>query len=334
MGAVKKKIRCGGRPMTAIVLAGGRGRRMKADKAGLDVGGRTLLEHVLGQIGPHFDEVLVSITPGQKLAPVPGLRTLTPLGPDSPSGASAPQVRIVEDEEPGLGPLGGLLVGLKTAKHEACAVVACDIPDIDKALLRSLAEAAADAAIAVPVGPSGLYEPLFAVYRRSIIPEIESLLGRGERSLLPLYQDLPYGRGPFRRTRPDPQPQHPRGLRRLSSIARGPDGGPAPGRERTGQEETSLGKGLKRSVPGPGHETVKEEPAGRLRREHQDEGRDQAGPEPGCRRAARLIPGGQDGQGQEDRCQSEKTSPGPGAEDEASGRAGAAPGSGREASAP
>ena len=80
MGTVKKKIRCGGRPMTAIVLAGGRGRRMKADKAGLDVGGQTLLEHVLGQIGPHFDEVLVSITPGQTLAPVPGVRTSTPLG--------------------------------------------------------------------------------------------------------------------------------------------------------------------------------------------------------------------------------------------------------------
>jgi len=51
-----------------------------------------------------------------------------------------------------------------------------------------LARAAAKAEIAVPVGPSGLYEPLFAVYRRSIIPAIESLLGRGERSLLPLYK--------------------------------------------------------------------------------------------------------------------------------------------------
>lgn len=169
MGPVKKKIRCGGRPMTAVVLAGGRGRRMKADKAGLDVGGRTLLEHVLGQIGPHFDEVLISLSPGQKLAPLS-------------------RGRVVHDETPGLGPLGGLLAGLKGAAHEACAVVACDIPDIDLALLRSLARAGGDAEIAVPVGPSGLYEPLFAVYRRSIIPEIESLLGRGERSLLPLYE--------------------------------------------------------------------------------------------------------------------------------------------------
>ena len=121
MGGMKRKIRCGGKPMTAIVLAGGRGRRMKADKAGLDVGGRTLLEHVLAQIEPYFDEVLVSLSPGQTLrfgekawhAPCASSRTLTP----------------------GLGPIGGMLAGLKAARHEACAVIACDIPDIDMPLL-------------------------------------------------------------------------------------------------------------------------------------------------------------------------------------------------------
>ena len=172
MGAVKKKIRSGGRPMTAVVLAGGRGRRMKADKARLDVGGRTLLEHVLAQVEPLFDEVLVSLSPGQNAPPLP----------------AASRARAVHDARPGLGPIGGLLAGLTAARTEACAVVACDIPDIDMALLRSLAEAAADAEIAVPLGPSGLYEPLLAVYRKSIVPEVEALLEKGERSLLPLYK--------------------------------------------------------------------------------------------------------------------------------------------------
>jgi molybdopterin-guanine dinucleotide biosynthesis protein A len=169
MGGMKRKIRCGGKPMTAIVLAGGRGRRMKADKAGLDVGGQTLLEHVLLQLGPYFDEVLVSVSPGQTVR----------LGSSSPL--------LVEDLVPGLGPIGGLLAGLTTARHEACAVIACDIPDIDIPLLRSLARSAGKADIAVPVGPSGLREPLFAIYRRSIVPRIEALLARGEHSLLPLY---------------------------------------------------------------------------------------------------------------------------------------------------
>lgn len=167
MGGVKRKIRCGGRPMTAIVLAGGRGRRMKADKAGLDVGGRTLLGHVLAQIEPLFEEILVSVSTGQ--------------APEVP-----PEVRLVADDVPDQGPIGGILAGLKAARNDACAVIACDIPDIDIPMLRALARMAACADIALPVGPAGLYEPLFAVYRRGVVPKIVSLLGRGERSLLPL----------------------------------------------------------------------------------------------------------------------------------------------------
>lgn len=169
MAGMKRKIRCGEKPMTAIVLAGGRGRRMKADKAGLEVGGRTLLEHVLDQLEPYFDEVLVCVSAGQAVK------------------AGTPSPLLVEDLAPGLGPIGGLLAGLTTARHDACAIVACDIPEIDIPLLRSLARAAGKADIAVPVGPSGLREPLFAIYRRSVVPHIEALLARGERSLLPLY---------------------------------------------------------------------------------------------------------------------------------------------------
>jgi molybdopterin-guanine dinucleotide biosynthesis protein A len=167
MDTVKRKIRSGGKPMTAIVLAGGRGLRMKADKAGLAVGGRTLLEHVLSQLEPYFEEILVSVSPGQKTRFASG--------------------RTVEDGTPGQGPLGGILAGLKAAANDASAVVACDIPEINVPLLRSLARAAGDSEIAVPVGPSGHFEPLFAVYRKSAIPEIEALLQSGERSILPLF---------------------------------------------------------------------------------------------------------------------------------------------------
>lgn len=171
MGGMKRTVRSGGRPMTALVLAGGRGRRMKADKASLDVGGRTLLEHVLAQVEPLFDEVLIGLSPGQA-------------APRLPSGSRA---RFVRDGTPGLGPIGGLLAGLKEAANGKCAVVACDIPDVDVPLLHALAKAAAAADIAVPVGPSGLREPLFAVYAKSVVPAVEGLLARGERSLLPLY---------------------------------------------------------------------------------------------------------------------------------------------------
>lgn len=188
MGGMKRKIRCGGRPMTAIVLAGGRGRRMNADKAGLTVGEKTLLEHVLAQVEPYFDEVLVSVSPGQNIALSRGPRTRSSRRPASPAHGPTLRLKVVPDETPGLGPIGGLLAGLKAAKNDACLVVACDIPEVPSPLLRSLARAARDAEIAVPVDPAGRYEPLFAVYKKPVVGAIETLLARGERSLLPLYK--------------------------------------------------------------------------------------------------------------------------------------------------
>ena len=176
MGSVKRKVRCGGKPMTAIVLAGGRGLRMKADKARLAVGDRTLLEHVLWQLVPCFEEILVSVSKGQNV----GLKR-------RPRPGESPRIRIIDDDIPGQGPLGGILAGLKAAANDASAVVACDIPEINVPLLRSLTRAAGDSEIAVPVGPAGHFEPLFAVYRKSAIPEIETLLQAGERSILPLF---------------------------------------------------------------------------------------------------------------------------------------------------
>jgi molybdopterin-guanine dinucleotide biosynthesis protein A len=197
MADVKRKIRCAGRPVTVIVLAGGRGRRMNAEKARLHLPGGTLLERVLGQVAPLFDEVLVSVSPGQRFK-IEGAGRMK-------AGASkkwkadhegpawimerrkGPGPRFVEDEMPNLGPMAGILSGLKAAANEVCAVVACDIPDVDAPLLRKLARAAAEAEIAVPVTPAGHFEPLSAVYTKAVIPEIEKLLRAGERSLIPLF---------------------------------------------------------------------------------------------------------------------------------------------------
>jgi molybdopterin-guanine dinucleotide biosynthesis protein A len=191
------RIRCGGKPMTVIVLAGGRGRRMNADKARLPVPGGTLLEHVLRQVVPLFDEALLSISPGQEidLGETDGAKASGRGRRRAGSDASArtakkdqgPRLRIVRDEAPGQGPMAGILAGLKAAHNNTCAVVACDIPDVDAALLRRLALAAAEAEIAVPVTLKGDFEPLFAIYRESVVPKIERLLRAGERSLIPLF---------------------------------------------------------------------------------------------------------------------------------------------------
>ncbi len=172
-----------------IILAGGRSRRMKRDKASLPVPGATLLEHVLFQVEGYFDEILISLSPGQRIS-LSGKKLAT---------GRRPAYRRVEDAVSGQGPMAGILAGLKAASHEVCAVIACDIPDIHLGLLRRLVRKAETFEAAVPVASTGLVEPLFAVYRRSVRSKMQKLLSSGQRSLLAFLDSactcrLPMGR--------------------------------------------------------------------------------------------------------------------------------------------
>ena len=76
---------------------------MGRDKAGLAVGGGTLLDHVLGRLSPVVDEVIVA---GGDAVPL-GSKT-----------------RAVADELPGRGPLAGMLAGFQAARTAHAWVVA------------------------------------------------------------------------------------------------------------------------------------------------------------------------------------------------------------------
>lgn len=169
----RRPILCLGKPVSLIVLAGGRSRRMGRSKALLPVAGGTLLEHVLAQVEGYFDDIVISLSPGHRLALAGSVR----------------RTRLVRDAVPGRGPMEGLLAGLKAARHDVCAVIACDIPEVSVPFLRRLIrEAAAGYEAVVPVSADGLMEPLFAVYRRTAAPYMEKLLASGRRSLLPLFE--------------------------------------------------------------------------------------------------------------------------------------------------
>jgi len=172
----KHPILYAGRPVTLIILAGGRSRRMKRDKAGLPMPEGTLLERILIQAEGYFEEILISLSAGQKIS----------VGGSKLPPGRRPAVRRVEDEVPGQGPMAGILAGLKAASHGVCAVIACDIPDIHLNLMRRLVRQAEKYDVVVPLSPSGLVEPLFAVYRRRVRVKMQKLLDSGQRSLLPL----------------------------------------------------------------------------------------------------------------------------------------------------
>ncbi|MEV7616754.1 NTP transferase domain-containing protein [Streptomyces sp. NPDC089799] len=129
----------------AIVLAGGAAERLGgADKPGLSVGGRTLLDRVLGACADARHTVVV--------------------GPRRPT---ARPVTWARESPPGGGPLAALDAGLRQSTAELVLVLSADLPFLDRtttvAPLLAAGRTAADGALLRD--PSGRDQPLVAVYR-------------------------------------------------------------------------------------------------------------------------------------------------------------------------
>lgn len=142
-----------------IVLCGGRSERMGRPKAMLPFGPETMLQRVARLVGEAVRPVVVVAAPGQELPEL------------------GPAVRVVHDRRAGRGPLEGIRAGLETFGDEAEAafVTGCDVPLVVPDFVRRMVELATGFDVAVPhVG--GRDEPLAAVYRTSVLPQIEALL--------------------------------------------------------------------------------------------------------------------------------------------------------------
>lgn len=157
------------RPVTAIILAGGTSDRMRRDKSLLPIGGRPMIEHVYRQLEPHFDQVLISANDPQKY---------TFLGVD-----------VVPDEQAGGGPLMGMVCSLAVSANDLNFIVACDIPQIDMGFVADMLRRATDCDAVVPVTPDSHFEPLFAVYRKSTLPAMRSVLASGQCKITRFFDD-------------------------------------------------------------------------------------------------------------------------------------------------
>ncbi|MEX2100880.1 MAG: molybdenum cofactor guanylyltransferase [Acidimicrobiia bacterium] len=157
-------------PLTGVVLAGGAGRRMGADKATLVVGGQRLVDRAVATLRPICATVLVASGDGRRLC-VPGTWEIA-------------------DAVPGSGPLGGLLAGLDRAPTRLVAVLAVDLPDADPRLLARLAGLHRGEAAVIPRTGARL-QPLHAVWDRSAATELRRALGEGERGVQRLLARLP-----------------------------------------------------------------------------------------------------------------------------------------------
>ena len=141
-----------------FILAGGQSSRMGHDKAFLNLGGRTLLEHAL--------ELGRTVTPHVRI--VGSREKFSGFGP------------VVEDVFRDCGPLGGIHAALQASTAELNLMLAVDTPRLQAAFLQYLLQRAAEsrALVTVPRAAGGLH-PLCAVYRAAFADRAEEALRAG-----------------------------------------------------------------------------------------------------------------------------------------------------------
>lgn len=154
---------------TGAVLAGGQSGRMGRDKSLLPIHGRTMLEHILGQIRPITDELIIGANDATRYA--------------------FTGIPVIEDQVPGQGPLMGILSCLQASHHERVFVTACDIPDLPENFVRMMLRRAMTADLVMPRNSEGQEEPLMAVYRKNLIPAARAALAQGKRRIVALFEE-------------------------------------------------------------------------------------------------------------------------------------------------
>ena len=148
-----------------VLLAGGAARRFGGQPKGL----------------ARLDGVRIA---DRALAALRGASTTQLVIANDPGAARwFPDVRVVTDDTPGLGPLGGLATALHAAEASAILVVAWDMPFVTVELLRELRRRGEGGARAVvPVhGRDAWAESLCAWYAPSVLPTCIALLEAGAR---------------------------------------------------------------------------------------------------------------------------------------------------------
>jgi len=152
--------------ITGIILAGGKNLRMGKNKAFLEVNGERIIDRTKNLFLALFDEVLL----------------VTNSFPDY----LHLNLRMVADLYAGKGALGGIYTGLFHASHSHAFVAACDMPFLNKDLIRHLIDLSPGYDIVIPKTQDG-WQPLHAIYSQKCLPFMEELIQQDNLKIIDFF---------------------------------------------------------------------------------------------------------------------------------------------------
>ncbi len=164
---------------TVLILAGGKSQRFQHfDKCFITLNNKPLIQHTIDKASSVADEIIVAVRDkkqGEQIA-----------------NKIPKQIVLVFDSLKEVGPLAGVLSGLKRASFSFSLVVGCDMPFVNPDVAKFLFEIASTGYDAVvPKWENGLVEPLHAVYRKEpMLAVIKEATGRSKRKIFDVLSQL------------------------------------------------------------------------------------------------------------------------------------------------
>ncbi|MES9987900.1 MAG: molybdenum cofactor guanylyltransferase MobA [Candidatus Thiodiazotropha endolucinida] len=159
--------------VTAVILAGGRGRRMGGEDKGLiELNGRPLVQHVISAIQPQVATILINANRNQERYAAFGY----PVIADS----------LLDYQ----GPLAGFIAALQAVETEDMLTLPCDGPLVPPDLVERLYEARQSAGADIAVAHDGdRLQPVYALIPKRLADSLQRYLDRGDRKIDLWYEE-------------------------------------------------------------------------------------------------------------------------------------------------
>lgn len=138
---------------SGFILAGGKSRRMKKNKAFLDLHGKTFLEKAVESLRPFCqNSITIVLNDSSQILAVKNV---------------LPKINCVCDIEKNRGAIGGIHAALKNSDSKHTIILACDLPLVTSETIENLQQRASDLQFEaiVPRQPNGKLQPLCAIYQ-------------------------------------------------------------------------------------------------------------------------------------------------------------------------
>lgn len=154
---------------SAIILTGGKSSRMGRSKALLPFANEPLIVHIVRILGRKFKQIIIVAAPDQALPVLPA--------------------KVVRDEVAYQGPVGGIYYGLRATTGTAAFVTSCDAAFLSLPFISFLQSKILNYDVVAPYWQDR-FQPLQAVYRRTVLPLLKEQLKRGELRPIFLYDKV------------------------------------------------------------------------------------------------------------------------------------------------